>query len=176
MEKSPIPIVIVAAIEKTSRAIGYQNRLLWHIPDDLKRFKALTLGQPIIMGRNTYASIIEMLGKPLPGRTTIVLTRNAQFEPGFEDVRTATSLEAALALAEAESPEAIHIGGGAELYQAALPFVTRLHLTLVDDPTAIGDTFFPAFEDTFTPTHAALPAQHDGITYQWVDYERTKPS
>lgn len=168
-EGKTIPVVIVAAMSKQTRAIGYNNELLWHVPADLKRFKALTLGHPVIMGRNTFESIVRLLGKPLPGRTNIVLTRNRDYShPG---AHTATTLAEAFALAATKSPTEIHIGGGAELYIHALPFVDRIHLTLFDDH-ATGDTFFPEFENIFRVVHEHPPQTHEDLTYQWVDYER----
>jgi dihydrofolate reductase len=168
MENNP-PLVIVVALSRSTRAIGNKNQLLWHIPADLKRFKTLTLGHPIIMGKNTFLSILEILGKPLPNRTTIVLTRDESYT--YEGVKVAHSLDEAIALAQSEAPIEIHIGGGAEIYRQALPLVARLHLTLVDDaPEA--DTFFPDFESDFTVTEAQPVAEYQGLTYQWVDYER----
>ncbi|OGG65604.1 hypothetical protein A3I99_02510 [Candidatus Kaiserbacteria bacterium RIFCSPLOWO2_02_FULL_45_11b] len=164
-----VPVVIVAAISAKDRAIGYENKLLWHIPEDLKRFKNLTQGHPIIMGRKTFESIVAILGKPLPGRVNIVVTRNPEYaEPG---AITAGSLEAAFAIAERENPTEIHIGGGAEIYNAALPFTSRLHLTLVDSD-AVGDTFFPEYENDFVETDRWGVNTHEGISYEWVDYRR----
>ncbi len=165
-----IPVVIVAAISKYDRAIGYQNQLLWHIPDDLKRFKELTLGHPIIMGRKTHESIIALLGHPLPNRKTIVLTRTP--EQSIPGVETAGSLEAAFAIAERENPTEIHIGGGASLYEVALPYIDKLYLTLVDDQKP-ADSFFPAYEEHFTITQTHEPRTHKGLSYQWVDLIRT---
>lgn len=170
-EKPSIPIVIVAAMSRKNRAIGYKNKLLWHIPADLKRFKELTLGHPIIMGRKTFESILAILGKPLPGRRTIVVTRNQTYT--YPGVEIATSLEAALAIAARDNPTEIHIGGGAELYSAALPYVTRLHLTLVDGD-AYGDTFFPPIGDRFVPVKEHPEMQSGNITFQWIDFERKK--
>lgn len=166
-----IPVVIVAALSSKDRGIGYKNKLLWHIPADLKRFKELTLGHPIIMGRKTFESIVAMLGKPLPGRTNIVLTRNPELTiPG---AITAGSLEAAFAIAERENPTEIHIGGGAELYESALPYVDRLHLTFVESD-ALADAFFPDYTDHFVPVKE-YPEQVSGnITFKWVDLERKK--
>lgn len=172
MEKLPVPVVIVAAMEKSTRAIGFENKLIWHIPDDLKRFKALTLGHPVIMGRKTFESIVAMLGKPLPARTNIVVTRNGDYTYPDAAVKTATSLEAAFALALQENPEEIHLGGGAELYSAALPFVSRLHLTLIDDPHVNADTFFPDFAPDFTIVKIFPEAVYEDIAYQWVDFAR----
>ncbi len=164
-----VPVVIVAAISKKDRAIGYQNKLLWHIPEDLKRFKSLTNGHPIIMGRKTLESIIEILGKPLPGRKNIVITRNPEY--AVEGAETAGSLEAAFAIAERENPTEIHIGGGAEIYNAAMPYVSRLHLTLVDSETT-ADTYFPEFSHNFTVTKEYPAQEYQGISYQWIDYTR----
>ena len=169
LQKPSVPVVIVAAMARHSRVVGNQNTLLWHIPEDLKRFKQLTLGHPIIMGRKTFTSIIDILGKPLPERTNIVLTRNHDFS--YEGVLVAHTLEEAFAKALAESPAEIHIGGGSEIWQQALPYVDRLHLTLVDDePT--GDSFFPDFEADFTINKEYPPQTHESLSYQWVDYER----
>jgi dihydrofolate reductase len=162
-------IVIVAAISRKGRKLGNKNALLWHIPEDLKRFKEKTLGHPIIMGRKTFESIITVLGKPLPNRTTIVVTRNPDFT--YEGVLTASSLENAVKKAKELNPTEIHIGGGAELYRQALPFVDELYLTLVDgEPEA--DTFFPEFENEFIATIEHTKQSHKNISYQFVDYKR----
>lgn len=163
------PIVIVAAMSKVDRGIGKGNRLLWHIPEDLQRFKALTFGHPIIMGRKTFESIVAILGKPLPGRTNIVITRDTTYMPAGAHV--AYSLEEAILHAKKERPREIHIGGGAEIYRLALPLVTKLHITWIQDkPEA--DTFFPPFEDEFDVSHTYPIATHKTTTYQWVDYKR----
>lgn len=165
------PVVIVAGMSRFDRGLGYKNELLWHVPADLKRFKALTLGHPIIMGRKTFESIIAILGKPLPGRTTIVVTRDMTY--AYEGVQVAHSLEEAFQIADAELPKEIHIGGGAELYAQALPFVNRLHITWYHDQKP-ADTFFPDFESEFTTTVAHNTEKYEGITYQWVDYVRKR--
>ena len=171
MQKPDVPVVIVAALCRANRGIGYKNKLLWHIPADLKHFKELTLGHPIIMGRKTFESIVAMLGKPLPGRTNIVLTRNAHYR--YPGVITVTSLADAFAAAGDELPKEIHIGGGAELYREALPYTDRLHLTLVDSDT-LADTFFPDFENFFVPTKEHPPEQSGNLWFQWIDYERKR--
>jgi dihydrofolate reductase len=156
-------------MSRKNRAIGNKNQLLWHLPADLKHFKELTLGNPIIMGRNTYESIIKILGKPLPDRTNIVLARvGEEITPGAEVVH---SLAEAIAIAKKEDPVEIHIGGGAMLYHEVLPLVDRLHLTLVDDePEA--DTFFPDYIDAFEITTEHEPVNENGLIFQWVDYTR----
>lgn len=163
------PLVIVAAMSTTDRAIGNNNELLWHVPADMKRFKALTLGHPIIMGRKTFESILVILGKPLPNRTNIVVTRDKTAV--YEGAKVTHSLEEAIAIAESENPNEIHIGGGAELYKQALPLVTRLHITWFFDKKP-ADTFFPEFENDFDISLEHSIQEHDGLSYQWVDYVR----
>jgi dihydrofolate reductase len=164
------PLIIVVAMSKKDRGIGKGNRLLWHIPEDLKRFKALTLGHPIIMGRKTFDSILAILGKPLPGRTSIVLTRDETYTPP-EGTHIAHSLEEAIGLAKEGEPIEIHIGGGAELYRQALPYIKKLYVTWIDDEVE-ADTFFPPFEDEFTITKTSPVMTHKGITFEWIDYKR----
>jgi len=165
------PVVIVAAMGKNTRVIGQDNKLIWHVPADMKRFKELTLGKPIIMGRKTFESILAIIGKPLPGRTNIVVTRDTTY-PAPVGVHVANDLETAFALAAAENPAEIHIGGGAELYRLALPYTDFLHLTFFDDDTP-GDTIFPDFSETFTPIHTSNMQTHEGINFEWVDFKRT---
>ncbi len=163
------PIVIVAGMGRKTHAIGKDNRLLWHVPADLKRFKQLTLGHPIIMGRKTFESIIDILGKPLPGRTNIVITRDTSYT--LEGIEVVHCLEGALAIAQSENPSEIHIGGGAEIYQQVLPHVSKLYLTFFDDDTQ-GDTFFPEFKNDFIPVKEYSPQEYNDLTYQWIDFKR----
>lgn len=119
------------------RVIGLKNQLPWHLPEDLKRFKQLTMGHHIIMGRKTYAS----LGRLLPGRTTVIVTRDVNFS--VQGAKIAHSLPQALVLcAGDEEPFLI---GGAEMYAQGLPYVTRLYLTRVDTKVD-GDAFFPQLD------------------------------
>ncbi len=128
---------LIAAMDQ-HHVIGIQNRLPWHLPADLKHFKKLTMGKPIVMGRTTFESI----GKPLPDRRNIIITRNAEFRaPGCDIVH---SIEQALALTQQE-PESMIIGG-ASLYAQTLALAQRLHLTLVHTTLTEGDAFFPSFD------------------------------
>jgi dihydrofolate reductase len=131
------PRLAILAAVASNRTIGLNNTLPWHLPADLKHFKALTLGQIIVMGRRTYESI----GRPLPGRTNIVLTR--QQDLNLPDVSLAQSIEEAVNR-YADSDKAIFIIGGATLYQQALPLCQRLYLTEIQQDFP-GDTFFPEF-------------------------------
>lgn len=127
--------IIVAVSE--NGVIGDRNRLLWHISEDLKRFKALTTGHPVVMGRKTY----ESLGRPLPDRTNVVITRQALDLAGC---RVVHSLAEALALFPAG--EEVFIIGGAEIYAQALPIADRFYLTRILHPYA-GDTRFPDWNE-----------------------------
>ncbi len=158
----------VAAIGK-NRVLGKGNRLLWHIPDDLQRFKRLTEGHPVIMGRKTFESIVGYLGGPLPKRTNIVVTRDPAW--GYEGVVVAASIEEAVAKAKALDPEEVFIGGGAQIYEAALPHTDKLYLTLIDDEKE-GDTFFPVYENIFTKKVFEEEHEWKGVRYRWVDLER----
>jgi len=126
-----------------NRVIGRNNQLPWYLPEDLKYFKRITLGKPVIMGRKTFDSI----GKPLPGRTNIVVTRNRDWS--FEGVRTVDSLEAARELCENQAimdgTEEAMIIGGAEIYRQAMPLADRLYLTEVHADVE-GDATFPEFD------------------------------
>jgi dihydrofolate reductase len=161
-------VAIVVAIGQ-NREIGKGGQLLWHISDDLKRFKQLTLGHPVIMGRKTFESIVAIIGKPLPGRANIVVTRDQNWS--YEDVLVFHSLEEALEKARELDTEEIHIGGGAELYAQALPFVDRLYLTLIDDSKE-ADTYFPPYETEFTKIISDEAREHEGLKYRWVTLER----
>ena len=138
-------ISIIVAIG-TNRVIGKDNNLPWRIPDDLKRFKELTSGHPVIMGRKTWESLPEKF-RPLPGRTNIVVTRNADYKA--EGVMVTDSFSSALSAAErADGANEIFIIGGGEIYKEALTSADRLYLTLVEDET-LGDTFFSSLRKYF---------------------------
>ncbi len=166
MEK---PIVAAIAAVGKNRVLGKENKLLWHIPDDLKRFKELSAGHPIILGRKTFESIVGYLGKPLPNRQNIVVTRDTDWN--YDGVIVAPTVEEALDQAKALDQEWITIGGGAQIYEAAMPYTTRLCMTLIDDE-AEGDTFFPAYESEFTRVVSEEQREWSGIKYSWTDLER----
>jgi len=133
-----LEITLIAAMGK-DRVIGIDNRLPWHLPADLQHFKALTLGKPVVMGRLTWLSI----GRPLPGRHNIVLSRDPALT--IDGATVVTSPQAALAAAGDVAE--VMIMGGAQIYRQFLPLATRLELTLVDQAVAGGDAFFPDYED-----------------------------
>ena len=133
--------IIVAQAE--NRVIGINNKLPWHLPEDLRYFKQVTMSKPIIMGRKTYESI----GRPLPGRTNIVISRQEGYAP--EGVKVVPSLEAAIELAESicviDGAEEAMVIGGAQIYAEALDKAQRLYLTEVDAEIN-GDAWFPEFD------------------------------
>jgi len=160
-------ISIIAALGH-ERAIGNGTDLLWRLPEDLKRFKELTLGHPVIMGRKTWESLPEKF-RPLPDRTNIVVTTKGWYEA--EGAKTVFSFPEALSFAkEAQGNEEIFIIGGGEVYRAALPFSSRLYLTLVDDPTP-GSITFPEYPD-FNRELSREEREENSIHYTWVTLER----
>lgn len=158
-------ISLIAALDHNN-AIGRDGAMPWHLPDDLKRFKALTLGKPVLMGRKTALAI----GRALPGRRNLVLTRSGTAP--FAGQEIVGSLDAAIAATG--GAELMVIGGG-EVYALALPRATRLHLTQVDCIADNADAFFPSFDvrdwRELARTHHATDAQHE-FAFDFVDYER----
>jgi len=151
------PFKAIAAMS-LNRVIGAGNKIPWHLPEDFKWFKKMTTGQVIVMGRKTYESI----GRPLPNRTTIVLSRSPLKISG---VRVVADLKD-LSLLEGElDGKEIFICGGAQVYEQALPLCSDLYLTLVKRQME-GDTFFPAFEDRFTLKEQLL----DGPEFKILHY------
>lgn len=158
------PILSAIAAMSENRVIGIENQLPWHLPADLKHFKTLTTGHPILMGRKTYESI----GRPLPNRTNIIITRNADFTaPGCVVV---TSIEDAITRAAEENAQEIFIIGGAEVYKQLLPHVQRIYLTIVHEQFA-GDAFFPELDlkewkEVERETHAA--DENNAYSYSFI--------
>lgn len=158
-------LVLVAALDRRG-AIGRGNQLPWRLPDDLKRFKVLTRGHPVLMGRKTA----ESLGRALPERRNLVLTRSGRVP--FAGMEPVASLEQARDRA-AGGP--LMVIGGGEIYAMTLPFASRLHLTHVDTGVADADAFFPAvdpggWEPVWREAHAADPRH--AFAFEFVDYRR----
>ncbi len=137
-----MPLALIAAVADNG-VIGRGGELPWRLSADLRRFKSLTMGHPIIMGRRTW----ESLRRPLPGRTSIVVTRQPRFDAGFPEVRVAADLSAALGQAAAApgGDKLAFVIGGSQVYAAALPHATRLYLTRVL-ASVEGDAFFPPLD------------------------------
>jgi len=132
------PLISMALGMDRNKLIGKNNALPWRVPGDLPRFKSITMGKPVLMGRKTFDSI----GKPLPGRTNIVVTRNAEWQA--DGVQAATSLNEALELASQTSPPECVVIGGAGLCREAMPLTQRIYLTYIDHEFE-GDTWFDSF-------------------------------
>ncbi|SDK00788.1 type 3 dihydrofolate reductase [Microbulbifer yueqingensis] len=166
------PVALIAAVARNG-AIGLGNSLPWRISGDLQYFKRTTLGKPVVMGRKTFESI----GRPLPGRDNIVISRNPQW--GADGVISVSSLGQALAVAGesavASGADEVMVIGGAEIYRQALPLARRLYLTEVDAEVE-GDAFFPEIDDSwvesFRECHPA--SDKDEYNYCLVRYDRSK--
>ncbi|GAA1632166.1 type 3 dihydrofolate reductase [Kribbella alba] len=150
-------VILIAAVGSNG-VIGRDNDLPWRIREDLQHFKQVTLGHTLVMGRKTYDSI----GRPLPGRRTVVVTRQPDWSA--DGVEAAHDLEAALKLADGKD---VYVAGGGEIYRAALPYADRLELTEVDQSPA-GDVTFPAFDRSDWLETTRVP--HDGFSF--VSYAR----
>ena len=162
-------VSLLAALDRNF-AIGKHNALPWHLPDDLKRFKALTLGKPVLMGRKTA----ESLGRALPKRRNLVLTRSGRLP--FEGMQAVASIEDALAVAARDGDELCVIGGG-EVYALALPHAQRMHLTWVDAAVAGADAFFPRFDAGEWRELSREPHPADArneFAFEFADYERLR--
>lgn len=157
-------LALIAAVAANG-VIGADNALPWRLPEDLKRFKALTLGHPVIMGRKTFESI----GRPLPGRRNIVVSRNREYAAAGCEV--AASLEAALKSCRNGSDE-VFVIGGAQIYAEALPLAQRLYLTEIRAEFA-GDARFPEYDRGAWRESAREPRRSDeGIGYDFTVYDR----
>lgn len=160
-------ISAIAALGKETRVIGNNNKLLWNLPEDLRHFKNITSGHPVIMGRKTWESIPEKF-RPLPNRTNIVVTRQDTFKaPGAQ---VAHSLHQALEIAQTKDSEEILIIGGEQIYAQALPHTKRLYLTLVEADTK-GDVFFPDYTE-FSKEISREKNEENGLAYTWLTVER----
>jgi len=158
-------VSIIVAMDR-NRLIGNNNQLPWHLPADLAHFKKVTIGKPIIMGRKTFESI----GRALPGRTNIVLTRSPDFHA--EGLLTANTLQQALDYASTE--DEVMIIGGSSIYELALPIADRLYMTYVDAAYE-GDAWFPEFDIERWVLAASEPhAANDknSCDYRFVTYQR----
>lgn len=164
-------VTIIVAITADKGAIGRKGDMIFHLRDDLRRFKALTTGHTVVMGRRTFESLPQ---GALPNRRNIVVTRN----PGFtaENVETAPSLEEALAMSASDT-ETFIIGGG-EIYRQALPLADSLRLTIIDALTPDdADTFFPPIDPAdWEIADMAEPVADEraGVSYRFVDFRRAK--
>ncbi len=158
-------ISMIAAMT-VNRVIGKDNKMPWHLPEDLKHFKASTMGKPVIMGRRTFESI----GRPLPGRHNIVITRQNDFSArgitvvsGFEEAKQA-----------AADAEEIAVIGGGQLYRQILPVAEKLYLTLIDIDVE-GDTYFPEWDDgSWKQECRENGVSSTGVRYSFINYVKNR--
>lgn len=164
-ESPPAPRVSLIAAVARNGVIGRDNALPWHLPEDLKHFRTLTIGHPVIMGRRTYQSI----GRPLPGRRNMIISRDPRFRA--DGCETFPSLERALE-ACAHTTDEVFIIGGAQLYAHALPAAQRLYLTEIDRDVP-GDTCFPSFDrQRWHERERQCGVGDGGIRFAFVIYDR----
>ena len=164
--------LIVAMAE--NRTIGLNNELPWHLSEDLKYFKSVTMGKPIVMGRKTFDSI----GRPLPGRLNIVITRNAEWQ--HSGVKTAASLQQAVAIAAEVNPQdqeapiqEVMVIGGEEIYRTAIELADRLYITRVQVEVE-GDAFFPEYKESeWQEVSRQQPGSQGDIPYFFQVLERS---
>ena len=162
-------VALVAAVARGG-VIGRDSGIPWRLPEDMQRFRALTMGHPVVMGRRTWESLPDQF-RPLPGRGNVVITRNSDWSAQGAD--RAGSFEDALRLLEGE-PTVFVIGGG-EIYAAALPSADELLLTEIDAEIE-GDTYFPSWDrDDFDEVAREEHVSADGVPFSFVTYERRAP-
>ncbi len=160
-------ISIISSIQKDTLGLGFENDLLFKMPEDMKRFKEITVGHPVIMGRRTWESLPEKF-RPLPGRTNIVVSSR---DEGFEGATVYKSLDEALTEAKKIDSD-VGIIGGARIFAEALPYTDILHLTEIEGEKE-ADTFFPEFKNDFEETKREGPFETtDGIKYWFVEYKK----
>ena len=168
MRKAVVELVVAVS---ENDVIGRANQLPWRLSADLRHFKALTMGHPILMGRKTYESI----GKALPGRTNWVLSRASDFKPA--DCKVLRTLDEAQMAVGGEGP--LMVIGGAEIYRLCLPQAQRIHLTLVHTKITDGDTFFSAWRDpewTESSRERHEADEKNAYAYSFLTLDRARPS
>lgn len=158
-----ILLISLIVAHDENRVIGFNNKMPWHLPGDLQYFKEQTMGKPIIMGRKTFESI----GRPLPGRRNIVITRNSDYTA--DGIEVVNSLEAALSLVE-DVPEVMIIGGE-QIFRLALPLSDRLYITQIAN-TFEGDTYFPEYDGWTQVSSRDSVSAPEGYSFQYLVFER----
>ena len=170
MNQTSFPLAMIAALAE-NHVIGLDNQMPWHLPADLKHFKAMTLGKPIVMGRKTWDS----LGRPLPGRLNLVVSRQSDLQ--LDGAEVLPSLEAAIARADdwarEQGADEIMLIGGAQLYTQALERAQRLYLTRIE-ASPEGDAFFPQFDENLWQRieSQAHPAEGEAPAYRFETWQR----
>ncbi len=159
-------MVSIICIIAKNRAIGFQNKLLYDIPEDMKHFQSVTTGHVVIMGENTFHSMND---KPLPNRINIILTLDNNFKA--ENCLVAHSLKESIELGKAQNKGEIFFIGGGMIYKQALPLADKLYLTIVDDEPPQADTFFPDFGE-FNKIAIKKESELNGLKFKFVELEK----
>lgn len=165
MSRAKISIIVAMG---RNREIGAKNKLLWKIPEELKRFKEITTGHPIIMGRKTHESI----GRVLPGRLNIIMTRDTKYEIRDTNAVVVHSLEEALKLGQKHHDREVFVIGGAQIFEQALPLADKLYITLVDADFPEADSFLPEYKDEFTKKVFEKEEESAGYKYKFLEFEK----
>lgn len=152
-----------------NQCIGKDNKMPWHLPEDLKRFKQLTMGKPVIMGRKTFESIIGYLGKPLPGRENIVVSKSG-YKNDF-DAPVFTSIACAITHAKTRSDDEIFIIGGAQIYTQSIEIADKIHLTQIHE-NVDGDAFFPPINQKEWKETDRSDFTKDNLKYSFITLNR----
>lgn len=163
---NPLHLSLIAAIGK-NRELGYQNKLLFNIPKDMANFKQMTVGHVVIMGRKTFESI----GRALPNRTNIVVTRDDKFEVPSGVIKV-SSVEKALDEAKEYEENETFVIGGAQIYEQFLPFADKLYLTVVDKEVKDADAFFPEYNKDFKRIISSRTDSDNGHKFTFIELER----
>lgn len=161
--------VSIIVAQASNRGIGYDNKLMWRQSDDLKRFKQLTTGHTVIMGRKTFDSI----GKPLPNRKNIIISRKTDLQ--IDGCIVVNSIESALQLAQNESASEVFIIGGGEIYALTLPFSNTLYVTEINTDLKEADAFFPEIDKTIwkiDSTESFKADEKNQFDYQFINYSK----
>ena len=168
-------ITIVVAMSK-NRVIGIDGELPWHLPADLKRFRQITTGHPVIMGRKTFQSIHKRLKSPLPDRTNIVMSKNFDFRPAEDYVFVVQSFSEALKQArKAPGNDEVFIIGGESVFKLAMPYTNKISMTVIYEDFK-GDVFFPELESSWRMIdfHLFMPDDKNLYRYAFIEYKRLK--
>lgn len=156
-------MISIIAIIGQNRELGKDNQLLWNIPEDMKRFKEITQGHPVIMGRRTYESI----GGKLKDRDNIIITREENFKA--QGCTVTSSLEKALSYAQEINNEEVFVIGGAQIYEQALPYTDKLYLTIVEQTTE-ADTYFPDYSEFNNVVKEEEKETENGLKYKFLEF------
>ncbi|MBU1062683.1 dihydrofolate reductase [Patescibacteria group bacterium] len=159
-------MVSIICIIAKNRAIGFQNKLLYNIPEDMRHFREITTGHVIIMGKNTFHSIND---NPLPNRINIIITRDKKFLA--QNCLIANSIEESIELAKKQNKGEIFFIGGSQIYEQAIPFVNKLYLTIVDDKPKQADTFFPDYSE-FKKIVIRKESELNGLKFKFIELEK----